>query len=639
MPKTQAALWVPPNARADFTKSSPGVPMGNQYGAWAGRDLSWLNLPGGSLMQFDLSRLSLQDFRGMRDNYQINMSLTVMSFMVHQANWKIVCDDKVLGKKIEDNIREIWTPLQRGLSQASWAGYSPMVIDWDNDGPSSTVKAKRIKDLVPEECWVNWKKVHGTPGTYSADDVFMDGLDQSGTVPPTFYEYNGIRQFPTPGLIDGMFGRNYSSPGAIPPDATMWYSLLMENGDYYGRKLLKAAFQPWYFSMLIHLFSNRYFERFGEPTPIGRADFDDTVTDENNNSISGREAMFNILENLRNRGVVVLPSDRVPWGDGSHSDYAYEIEYLESQMRGADFERYLTRLDEEMSLALFTPLLVSRTGDVGSQNLGVTHLQLYMWMLNALIADQKYCIDNYLIKPLVKFNGHAGSPPAFFVPRQLGKDNVETMRAVLTALVTQREARPDLNELGEALGLTLEETIALELPSGPPTADIPGTPGADGKPGPVTPGVQPTATKTVPFNPEHAPEVFDPVPGPVPRLPRNKVAVGLAPAPGKAKTTAMDTRGARVDRTVVKGINNKISARLHSQIIKAEKADLLGQVRFDIGYGNQMAQAIGPDEAALFFVRLDAFLDEVAPLGLSALEFGKAVDKLLDAELDRMVPA
>ena len=51
----------------------------------------------------------------------------------------------------------------------------------------------------------------------------------------------------------------------------------MENGNYYGRKLLNACFTPWYFSTLIHLFANRYYERFGEPIPIGRAPFDEDV--------------------------------------------------------------------------------------------------------------------------------------------------------------------------------------------------------------------------------------------------------------------------------------------------------------------------------------------------------------------------
>jgi hypothetical protein len=51
----------------------------------------------------------------------------------------------------------------------------------------------------------------------------------------------------------------------------------MQNGDYYGKKLLRPAFTSWFFSMLVHLFANRYYERFGEPTPVGRAPFDDEI--------------------------------------------------------------------------------------------------------------------------------------------------------------------------------------------------------------------------------------------------------------------------------------------------------------------------------------------------------------------------
>ena len=39
--------------------------------------------------------------------------------------------------------------------------------------------------------------------------------------------------------------------------------MLREQNDYTGRKLLKAAFGPWFFSHLIHLYSN------GSPTDLG----------------------------------------------------------------------------------------------------------------------------------------------------------------------------------------------------------------------------------------------------------------------------------------------------------------------------------------------------------------------------------
>ena len=51
------------------------VALGDKFGSWAGRDLDYWTLPGGAVLQFDLSRLTLADYRAMRDHYQINASL------------------------------------------------------------------------------------------------------------------------------------------------------------------------------------------------------------------------------------------------------------------------------------------------------------------------------------------------------------------------------------------------------------------------------------------------------------------------------------------------------------------------------------------------------------------------------------
>lgn len=421
MAKNAANLWLPPGT-SDTFKKAPPPKMGDAFGSWAGRDLSYMAMPGGAVLQFDLSRLTLDDYRQMRTHYQINASLSVLTFMMHQLDWHIECADRKIATFIEANLREMWTRLIRALSQAYWAGYSPIAVQYEND-PDGRIVVDKFKDLLPEESRVHWLEVEGwAPPNHAR---------------PKFYKYDGIDQM--------------TSSFPIPPENTLWYPLLMENGDYYGRKLLKPAFPSWFFSMLIHLFANRYFERFGEPVPIGRADFEADV-DAPGGMVSGRAAMEEILTSLRNRSVVTLPSDRDEGGN-----FLFDIEYLESQMRGADFERYLFRLDEEMSLGLFTPTLLIRTADVGSYNLGVGHMQMYLWMLNALAGDLKEYLDRYVVERLKAINFSPNAPRAEWVPRKLGKENAEILRAVLTEVVRAGSAKPDLEELGVAVGLSLRE--------------------------------------------------------------------------------------------------------------------------------------------------------------------------------------
>jgi hypothetical protein len=429
-----------PIASSNFYKTRDPKPvMGEAFGSWNGHEVRYATLPGGGALQFDTNRLTLADFRLMRENYQINASLSCISFMMHQLDWQIECDDQKIVDHVTANMTSIWTALVRGMSQAFWAGFAPNILQWENDDRSNSVQLTKVKDLMPEMCRVNWKLVQGAKLT-------------PNTIPQRIKIYDGIKQA---GL-----------PGPIPVQNTLWYPLLRENGDYYGRKILKAAFQPWYFSQLMHMFSNRYFERFGEPTPVGRAPYDDDVQITTTETVDGRTLMAQQMQNLRNRGVVVLPNSRTANSGGTGTDnYDYTLEYLESQMRGADFERYMMRLDEEMSLALFTPLLLLRTSDVGSYSLGTGHMQMFLWELNAIAADWGEYINKYVIRPMVSLNFPTSNKIAEIKFRKLGMAQEPMVRGLLMELVRAGQIQFDLTELGQSVGLTIEQADLLSNPN------------------------------------------------------------------------------------------------------------------------------------------------------------------------------
>lgn len=439
-----------PISSSQFKKAPP--PKMGGMGRWAGQDQYVFQLPGGAVLQFNLNALTLSDYRAMRDHYQINANLTVLTFMLHQADWKLTGGNAKVRNQLQDNLEKVWTRLVRAISQSFWAGYSPNVLEFENDLDSRAVVLNKIKDLVPEECTVNWKTV--------------DGWAPDNRVKPKIKLYDGIKQI--------------GAPYPYPVSNTFWYPLLMENGNYYGKKLLRPAFPSWFFSILLHLFANRYYERFGEPVPVGRADFENTVMIDGEEK-TGREAMQDILTQLRNRSVVVLPSEKEQVGTSGNSEYVFDIEYLESQMRGADFERYMSRLDEEMSLSLFTPILMLRTSDVGSYNLGTSHMQLFLWMLNALLGDMQEYIQRYIVTPLKNFNSSVNAEEIKIEFRKLGKQDGETVRAIVTEMIRSGKAKPDVDELGTAVGMTLQEVQEVQEPIEEPIGDET-DPTGDGKP-------------------------------------------------------------------------------------------------------------------------------------------------------------
>ena len=564
------SLWIPPSARGDEShfRKAPAPKVGPSYGHWAGRDLSYLQLPGGSVMQFDLSRLTLSDYREMRSHYQVNMSLAILTFMMHQMDWQIQCTDKNIANTVDEILRDTWTDLIRGASQAYWAGFSPCVLEYDNEPVTGRVIISKVKDLVPEETRVNWKPVQGAPGP-------------DGMVPPVLYEYDGIRQF-SPGIFRGFYGdfpADWTAGGAqeIPAEYTFWYPLLMENGHFYGRKLLQASFVPWFFSTLIHLFSNRYFERFGEPTPIGRYPEGSEVQSADGRTISGQDAIFEILENLRSRGVVALPNDSTDMGGGKR-EYDYDITYLESQMRGADFERYLIRLDEEISLGIYTPISVTRVGENASHNTVQVQLQVYLWMLNAMAADIKTYIDRHIVKRIHDYNFGPNAPKARWVPRIFGKDNAETLRAMIAAGMTANTIKPDLEQFGTALGIDLQEVKQLTAPIAKPT------------------------------DPNAAPAD--------PRVNRQRLPKPPMPKAGNSGV-----------------IRPKIAARVAGQVERAFR-DGDTDLTLDMGFRRQMEDAVGdPEAVAGFYERMDTWARDAFPVCDSADEFNAMFKRVLESEL------
>lgn len=518
-----------PNGQPISTyKKAPAPKLGEAFAPrWSGDSDKYIfTMPGSGAIMFDLSKLTLADFRTMRDHYQVNATLAVLTFMMHQMDWKIECENSKITDMVTENMSNVWTQLIRGISQAFWAGYSPNVLQWENDINSSTIQLTKVKDLIVEEACVNWKTVKG----YAPPP----------NLPPKIKVYDGIK----------VHGQNWP----IDVENTFWYPLLMENGDFYGRKLLRPVFTSWYFSLLMHLFSNRYFERFGEPVPIGRASYEDEIS-VGGKKVLGADLMVQVLQNLRNRSVVVLPNDRSPTGVGTGTEFDYSIEYLESQMRGADFERYLMRLDEEISLGLFTPLLILRTADVGSYNLGSTHWVLYLQMLNAIAGDMKAYIDKYILARMVDFNFGTKAPRAKIVFRKQGDDKIELVRTLISSLVGKGMAKPDVLQLGEIAGLSLEEVELV-------TEDPEGGPGGSGGPG-------------------------KPAADPKKAAPGGKSSSGSGSGDkGKSKK---DTKNS-------KEVVSEVAARVAGQVGRAIKEEAPGtSLDFSFGYQRQLEEALRKD--------------------------------------------
>lgn len=392
-------------------------------------------LPSKLNVQFDTSKLEIQDYRIMREHPQITASLAVLSFMMYQRDYRVRDSSSKILKHVEANLDMIYKPLIRALSKAFWAGYSPIALQWKNDLPGGKVWIDKIKDLRPEDCVVRWKKVKGVGE--------RKGTPYGRAIKQSVQIYDGIKQF------------GYG--GDIPVENSLWYPLLMEDGNYYGKKMLNSVFQPWYFHLLMNLYANRYYERFAEPTPLGRAPFDEKIRI-GNKDVPGNQMLRATMEHMRSGGSAVLPNTRTPDGFNGDSTYDYTLEFLESQLRGVDYERRLAALNDEISVGLLVPTLLMRSGDTGSSNLGVVQHGTYLNTINAVGGDWEEYINKYIVRPMVIHNFGKNAKVPKFEYRKLGRMDAETMRMLLQALVGGGKARvTDLSELGAMAGLDLTE--------------------------------------------------------------------------------------------------------------------------------------------------------------------------------------
>jgi hypothetical protein len=536
-------------------KKDPAPKTGEVFATWGDNSTPLARLPMGGIVQFNLDNLRVADFRNMRTHYQVNSSLAVLAFMQHQSDWHVECDDQKVADECEYQLRAIWTQLNRGMATANWAGYSPNILQYENSADRGKTELSKIKDLVPESAAVHWKEV--------------DAWRPVGATPHSTAKvkiYDGIKQL--------------GAPWPTPVDNTFWYPLLMENGNYEGTQLLKAAFTSWYFSILIHLFANRYYERFGEPIVKGRAPFEENIRlPGSSESVPGVNYMLSLIQDLRNRSVVVLPDSRTENSKGQ-SSYDYDLEYLESQMRGADWERYLTRLDEEISIGMFTPILLLRTADVGSYNLGVGHMQMYLWMLNAMNADRAQYIDKYILAKIANFTFSPKAPRPHIKFRKLGNQNADLVKSVLMYLLDNKAVMPDVKEVGEISGMSLEQ-IKKTIEDTPVTPPAPGV----GNPGPADPNNPPGQ---------------DPL------------------ASGDPKATQQDIT-ARVARQVENHFAN---------------GGMKPDSNIDMGYRRRLERILGStDKAERVYAAMDAWISDCKTVFKNPGEFNSAFSRVLEAEI------
>jgi hypothetical protein len=207
----------------------------------------------------------------------------------------------------------------------------------------------------------------------------------------------------------------------------------------------------------------------------------------------------------------------------------------------------------------------------------------------------KEYIDRYLVDRLKSMNFGDNAPPATWEPIELGKENASILQAMITALLTSGAVGVDLEEFGQALGLTLHEVKQIVNPT---TSGGPGT-GESG-------------IGAVPQQPPPPPPVV--APG-GPRSPRHGQQTGSGKPRGVGEARAT---------------GRQISHRVKSQIERAWRENRFGaDLQLSPGYHRRMTESFRAegwthDEATTvtdeFYSSLDTWSKEVLALGMESFD-------------------
>ena len=138
------------------------------------------------------------------------------------------------------------------------------------------------------------------------------------------------------------------------------------NGKLTGWSLLDQVYEPWWFGVAHELHTNRYFERKGDPSVIGR--HPEGVFGPDGRKIDGGDWILEQAITLRNGGAVALSSKRDDKGQ-----YVADLSYLQDDKRGDMFDARMEKLELRKLRGL---LITDRVMAAGAGGLGTADADL-----------------------------------------------------------------------------------------------------------------------------------------------------------------------------------------------------------------------------------------------------------------------
>jgi len=293
-------------------------------------------------------------FDEMREDEQINATLTLKKFFIINGKWTIESEDEEVKAFLEMNLNYYLDEMfeKKLLNILSCLDY----------GFSLTEKVFTFKD-IPEF----GKKIILKTLKTRAPHTFEFHQNDKGDVETVIQDYKG-QDLP------------------LNPEKFIHYPYQKEFDNAYGKsELNRGVYRAWWSKNAIIKFWNMYLERFGMPTVIGKYP---------QNLESQKSNFLRSLKNLQAKSACTMPED-------------VTVEFLEAKGGQDSYEKAIDKYNTMIARKMLIPDLMGFSGSEtggGSFALGKEQFQLFYNNIEHETRNLERLVNKEIIKPLTMWN-------------------------------------------------------------------------------------------------------------------------------------------------------------------------------------------------------------------------------------------
>lgn len=237
------------------------------------------------------------------------------------------------------------------------------------------------------------------------------------------------------GSFDGFIQRKTNGTKVtVPPELSLILTYNKKWRNLWGNPSLDPTYPYWFWYEIALRSFLRYLERTGTPVVVARAPSRGTLVQPDGTKTENMKYALLVAGYAAKSNAIALPSDT----DADTGQKLWELSYLTDDKRGDQFVAAVELLG---TLIIRSQIIgeraISQPGDAGSYASALVHMNASM-VHNELVLDELIGqVNDYLVAPLVQYNGTANTPAAHIATEGLDQNEKDRLFQLLSTMGNQ----------------------------------------------------------------------------------------------------------------------------------------------------------------------------------------------------------